>query len=81
MSFSSRIDAHYARLKANKDYLDRVKYCKDNQELCNDWEIDFLDSIYTRLLGGGSLTARQEDKLGDIEFIVAGGDRESTDDL
>lgn len=81
MSFSSRIDAHYSRMKANKEFIDRVQNCKDNCEECNDWEIDFLDSVYERLLHGGILTDRQNEKLADIEIVVSCGREALNDDL
>ena len=50
----------------NEELLDRIVLAQEREDL-TDWEIDFLESMYDTVSGGGTLTANQLNKLSEIE--------------
>jgi hypothetical protein len=65
-------------MRERNKLLRRIERCIDEAVL-NDWEEDFLDSIYDQVdsgayaEGGGVLSEAQLAKLAEIEDIVEGG--------
>jgi len=74
---SDRIDRQLAGLKEKRKLIDRVKESIDDSGELTDWEVDFLDSVYTQLIEGrrDNLSEAQADTLDKIEFKRAEGEQ------
>jgi hypothetical protein len=57
------------------DLLQRIEHCMGNNEECNSWEDDFLESIHEQLMRGPTreLSGPQMESLEKIEFLVEFG--------
>jgi hypothetical protein len=74
---SDRLDKALERLKAKQKLIDRIKESIDDSGELNDWEVDFLDSVFNQLLEDKRqvLSPKQWDSLEKIEFKRAGGEQ------
>jgi len=72
---SDRMDRALERLKAKQKLIDRVKESIDDSGELNDYETEFLDSIFNQLLEDKlqTLSEKQWDVLDKIEFKRAEG--------
>lgn len=48
------------------EHLQLIEDCEARESRLSDWDRQFLDSVKRQLEGGGSLTEKQSDKLGEI---------------
>lgn len=70
---SDRLDRHMEKLEKNRELIERVEYCQEHGDECNDWEDEFLESIKDWLTKGSELTSAQFETLEKIEYIVEWG--------
>ena len=67
------IDKHWEQLEENREIIDRVENCIQNNSDTNDWEDQFLESIQNQLMEGRKLSSRQLTQLEKIEYLVEWG--------
>lgn len=68
----NRIDREVERIENRRALLDRIAESQESGET-NDWEDEFLDSIYDQVERGYDLSDRQMEKLEEIEDEIAFG--------
>lgn len=67
-----RLDREIEGVKKNEKLIARIQSCMDSPET-NDWEEDFLQSIYNQVMDGKTLTDAQMDKFDQVEDIAING--------
>lgn len=67
------LNNHFERIQKNKEALERVENCIENNAELSDWEDDFLESLQTQLTEGKLPSASQLEKLEQIEYVVEWG--------
>lgn len=68
----NRLDREVERIENRRALLDRIAESQESGET-NDWEDEFLDSIYDQVERGYDLSDRQMEKLEEIEDEIAFG--------
>ena len=74
--FSGSLDKEFERVRTREKLLKRIQESIADSGELNDWEEDFLASIYGQILEGKreELSSGQEDTLDKIELKRAGED-------
>lgn len=71
---SKSLDRLMDQLETNREYIDRVEHCQNDNAELNGWEDEFLESLKDQLESGKSISEKQLETLEKIEYKVEWGE-------